>query len=274
MATPVTPVAENGSVYNAGNPLHVTTGEIDLALGLISGQTEGTKFGYVTGIDAADAGCDIFDYASDTITGTPVLPFPTTAAAIYVASSSASDTNVDVTIEYISSTGAAATVSVNLNGQTPVDTGVTGFGVNWAYESGATAALGHITVARTAAWTAGVPNDRATTLAFIELGLGQSHQAAFTVPLGYTIRIKTIKATISRLSGAAGGAQISFRARLFGKTWITYRYIHMTTSQVYDEEGPAGLVFPERTDIVMRMEDVSDTDTNCTAKFSYDLIAD
>lgn len=246
--------------------------EIDKALGRLGGVTSDQKFGSVLAVDTADAPLDIWDFASDDLSSrSATKTFPTASGDLFISSDSASDTDVDVTVHYIDATGAAASVEVNLNGQTPVDLGDNGFDVNRAFASGATAAVGNIYINTANAHTGGVPNDLSTVLAFIRAGDGQTEQTSYTVPLGKKAIIRQVSANMQRSSGAAGSAVVTIRTRLFGETWIVKRKF-FPTSSIGIFKPVAGLVLPARASIVMRATSISDLDTNILGEFIYDLV--
>ncbi|MCP4881956.1 MAG: hypothetical protein GY905_15560, partial [Gammaproteobacteria bacterium] len=91
---------------------HVIVSTTDLPLGLIAGHSEGLKFGRVKSIDAADNAVDIWSFADDAASPrADTKTFQTVASTIYLTSSSASDTAVTVTVDYIDANGAAQTVT-------------------------------------------------------------------------------------------------------------------------------------------------------------------
>lgn len=250
--------------------------ELDLAFGRFSGLEENTKFGMVLGIDAADNAVDIWDFASDALsTRTDTKTFPTSAATLYAASDSAADTSKQFTASVILSDGTRSDVTWTTDatdGRTAVSLGVSGLDVNTVTLSGSSQThAGNIYVQQGSGFTAGVPNTPANVLAFVRAGYGRTQQATYTVPAGYQIRIKRVILTIARASGAAGSAQIEFRVKPAGKSWIVMREWHLPTGFV--EKHVAGLVYDAGTQIVMRLEDVSDSDTNVTGEFHYELAA-
>ncbi len=271
--------------YRQGNaPLNQTLGSdadaivvrqvdpgIDLALGRLGGVQEDSKFGEVLALDAADAATDVWAFGSDTVSGADTKTFPTSAQSLYISSDSGSDTDVDVTVEYVDSTGAAATATPNLNGQTAVDMGVTAFDVNRARVVGDTAAVGNIYINTANAHTNGVPDSAATVLAYIAAGYGQTQLCMYTVPLNKQARLKHIVAGMSRASGGAGSAELHLRVREFGGTWIVKRIFHPTQAAPVDQPL-ANLVLPARTSFALRAHDVSDTDTNITGDIFFDII--
>lgn len=246
---------------------------IDLEFGRFSGMEAGVMFGEVQALDAADGASDVWAFGSDDINaGGLTKTFPTAAQSLYISSDSASDTDVDVLVTYIDSTGATSTITPNLNGQTAVDMGVTGFDAFFEV-TGDTAAVGNIYLNTANAHTAGVPNTPSTVLAFSRAAYGQTQLCGFTVPLGKQLAIDFGNISIARGNGSAGSSQIDLRTRAFGETWIVRRAWHITTQSGLNMPL-GGLLFPARTSIIMRVRDVSDSDTNITAALHYKMIDD
>jgi len=246
---------------------------LDLALGRIGGIEEDTKFGGVKAIDAADSVVDVWRMADDAFANrSDRKTFPTSAQSLFISSDSVSDTDVDVEVEYLDSTGARQTITVNLNGQTAVALGVTALDSNRMTVTNENVNVGNVYLNTANAHTGGVPNDLSTILAFIPANKGQTQQAIFTVPAGFKCNIKQLFVYCSRASGAAGSADVELQTRNNGGAWVTKRDYPVTTSSplIKDE---AGLVFDALTQVRMAVLDVSDTDTNITAEVSYDLAA-
>ena len=260
---------------NAGEALLTASFDTEVALGNITGYELNAKFGRVKNIDAADNAVDIWAFADDTASPrADTKTFPSAASTIYVTSSSASDTAVTVTVQYISSTGAAVTVTgVALNGQTPVSIGATGLDVNRMYVDGATAAVGIIYATVGNDFTAGVPNDVTDVLAVAPVGFQQSQLAHFTVPLAKTLVINDVLMTVSRASGSAGSADVTLRVKNFGGVSRIRREWFPTTSVPINSQV-GGIVIPARSQIVWRVDDVSDADTNVSVIWGYQLVDD
>lgn len=272
-------VAETGLSINIranrGEAILTASFDTEVALGNIQNYSSAVKFGRVKNIDAADSAVDIWAYADDGLSSrADTKTFPSVAATIYLCSSSASDTAVDVTVAYIDSTGAAATATdVTLTGQTPVSIGATGLDVNGIRVTGSTAAVGIIYASITNAFTAGVPDDPADILAVAPVGYQQSQLSHFTVPLAKTLVMKELLLTVSRSSGAAGSADVTLRIKEFGGV-SRVRREYFPTQAVPIDRGVTNLVVPARSQIVWRVDDVSDADTNISCIWAYELIDD
>lgn len=255
--------------------VRTVSSDLDLALGRFGGMIEDAKFGYVEGLASGDSGSTVWPLGN--ITGTGLGPaqktFPTTASTIYAVADTGADTGVGITIPYLDATGAQQTGRVVLTGATPVRVSDTGDGLdcNRLFEDSGKAATGNVYVMRgNSVSSDGVPSDLTQVLAVMPAGLGQSHQAIDTVPLGKKYRIKEVIVTIARASGAAGSARISLRTREPGKTWRTKRRWNLSNGDFI--KPVAGLVLSPLTNIEMRATTVSDAGTNITGEWHYDLV--
>lgn len=271
-------VAETGLSINIrankGEAILTASFETEVALGHISGYEVNTKFGRVKAIDAADAAVDVWAFADDTASPrSNTKTFPTSAATLYLCSSSTSDTAVEVTVDYIDSSGAAATATVTLTGQTPVSIGATGLDINRLRVTGSTAAVGIIYGANTNDFTGGAPNDVTDVLAIAPAGYQQSQLSHFTVPSGKTLVMKDILLTISRASGGVGSADVTLRVKESGGV-SRIRREFFPTSSVPITNGIQDFVVNAGGQIVWRVDDVSDNDTNISCVWSYELIDD
>lgn len=246
-----------------------------IALGNVTGYAGSTKFGRVRDIDAADDARDIWCFADDDLsTRASTKTFPSAADTIYITSSSTSDTAVTVNVDYIDSTGASATATgVTVTGQTPVSIGATGLDVNRFYVTSATAAVGTLYASVGNDFTTGLPNDVTDILAVILPGYGQTQQGQFTVPLAKTLVMGDVLVNVSRASGAAGSADITLRVKPYGQSSRIKREYFLTDSAPL-QSGVKNLVVPARAQIVWRVDDVSDLDTNVSVNWEYLLIDD
>ena len=240
------------------------------------GMEENGKFGYVTEIDAADSAKDIWPMANDGFANLlNTKTFPTSASTLYIASDDSADAGVEVTVEYLDSNGELQTVTQTLDGtdaQTAVSLGVSGLDANVAYLSGDTEThAGNIYIANNSSFTAGVPSTLSNTLAMIPAGFGQTQQAIYQSPSNKKIRLREITVFVNRSSGADGSAIIHLRVKPEGGSWRVMRPIYVTTAD-HRQKHTAGLVFEGRTQIVMRVDSVSDTDSNVTGEFDYELV--
>jgi hypothetical protein len=181
-----------------------------------------------------------------------------TAQTIYCLSTSASDTAV-LTIEGLDSSYHEISETVTLTGTSAVTTTNAFIRVfRMAYEDGANA--GDIT-ARTLSASG-------TVVAQINVGYAQTLMAVYTIPAGHTGYLVALDSTID----SNKNAQIQMYHRLTGKP---FRIAHIAeTSGHYRYDFHAPLRIPEKTDIDIRIDNVSGNDSRVTANFDLVLIRD
>jgi hypothetical protein len=251
--------------------------DLDLAFGQFGGMLEDMKYGYVRGLDAADNAVDVWSFANDGLSvRSDTKTFPSSASTFYIASDAIADTSLAVTVVAIDSTGAESTQVVTTNaasGRTPVALTGSLLDVNRAFLSGnGQTNTGNIAITTANNFTNGAPTTPSQCVAFIPAGYGQTEQCSYTVPSGYRLRIKRLIVYVARTSGAAGSAEVRLLTRAPGGSWLVKRELFLTAATPVNSPEH-GLVFSAGTQIAMRVEDVSDTDTNVTAQFAFDLLA-
>lgn len=181
-----------------------------------------------------------------------------TAQTIYCISTSASDTAV-LTIEGLDANYNEQTETVTLTGTTAVATSNTFIRVfRMTYEDGAN--VGTI--------TARVTSGTGTVVAQIDIGYAQTLMSVYTVPAGHTAYMVTTDCTID----SRKDCQILMYHRLFGKPFRIAHVAEATGHYRYDFYAP--LRVPEKTDIDIRIDNVSGNDSRVTANFDLVLIKD
>lgn len=252
------------TVYRSG----LTPGVL-AALGQAPGIQYVSKFGYNLDVDATAAAEDIWG-GGGLYTG-----FPTGAAeTVQVFSSDASDAAAGTGLRTIMLSGldanyAQQTEMITLNGVTPVTSAKTWTRVNrcpgQSAGSGGTNA-GIITV-RHSSTTANV-------FAQIAAGAGQTQISGFTVPAGYTACLSGYRVSVSNATnpGTAARVQVSVRARAFGTGLFRMNRTLWAAAGigVTHVELEGGIVFAEKTDVVLRCEPGASAD-NLSVTGSYDL---
>lgn len=165
--------------------------ELSLARGLVPNHDLMHKYGRCL-MPTANTETDCWSGAS---TGFLTYPYPTSAVALEVASTSANDTAAGTGARTLLIYGLdenydEVQMLVTLNGQTPVSVSQTCIRVFRALvlEVGSVGTnVGDIWIADAATtWTAGVPATNTYKLAHIAAGHGQTETALYTVPAGYT----------------------------------------------------------------------------------------
>lgn len=121
--------------------------------------------------------------------------FPATAVSCYVSSSSASDVGTILKVQVLDADYNRQTLGVTLNGQTPVQLAIPVTRILYAESYNANLA-GNVYFGNGTA-TLGV-QPLANTMAYIKLGDNSTHQAAYTVPAGYSLLIKKFYGATSK----------------------------------------------------------------------------
>lgn len=239
--------------------------------GSIPGQTSFRKFGRNGEIDTTSDPEDVWG-GGGLYTG-----FPTGAAeTMEIFSSDIADTAAGtgartVKISNLRDENGAAVddVTVSLNGTTAVSLGAATY-TRCSRIQVLTGGSGGV--------NAGTLTLRHTTttsniFAVMPIGSNQTQIAAYSVPLGHTLHTNRMFVRLSRLSGAAGSAEVSFRVRHDGGVFQTHVTPEVTDGGPYSESD-VWHKFPALTDIKFTCDTVSDNDTTITANISGVLIKD
>ena len=226
---------------------------LDVARGAISNSQIVHKFGANFDIDQATDPESVW-------TGGGLYPWASLSSAqtIYCISTSGSDTAV-LSIEGLDANYNELSESVTLSGTSAVTTTNAFLRVfRMTYEDGANA--GDIT-ARTVSASGAI-------VAQINTGYAQTLMAVYTIPAGFTGYLVALDATID----GTKNCQVLMYHRLFGKP---FRIAHIAESDGhYRYEFVAPLTVPEKTDIDIRVAEVSGNDARVTANFDLVLIRD
>lgn len=205
-----------------------------------------------------------------------IYSYPTTAAQLYVSSSSGDDTNGgtganSVRIVGLDSDYNEVEEDITLTGQTQKITQTSWIRVYRMYitlaGSGGGAA-GTIYIANTGA-SAGVPTG--TVYASILLGAGQTEMAVYTVPAGYTLYLDDINFT-SAVSLANSYLQVRFLQRDFGTNVFREqtRIVLQSNTYIFKFEYP--LRIPEKADLEVRAISVGSNNNPVSATWQGVLI--
>jgi hypothetical protein len=265
----------NSVRVNNGNALNVSNFRTEIALGNVDNYTTSTKFGGTEAIDAADPEITIWRLANDTLGANQVTrkKFQTSASTLYIASTSASDTSIDITVQYSDSSNLEQSTTVTLNGQTPVSLGVSGLDCNRMFVSSADDTLaGNVYLTNANDFSSGVPNDDADILAYIIAGAQQTEQTTFRVPSDKTMIITRVYATISRANGSSGSANISLKIKPDGGSWLVKRKYYTTTEKDINLND-LSIVYQPGTFVEWTISNVSDNNTNVFVEYDYELIS-
>ncbi len=240
--------------------------ETNIIEGKVAGYSVINKFGRNSGVLTSSLPVDCWN-------GNTIYPgFPTGAAQVVrVMSNHSSDHTTGIGARTVSLVGLDSnflnqTDVMNLSGLSPV----TGSKL-WTRIHSATirtagsqeANMGNITVSQT-------PNTGARFV-FMPVGTNQSYVLAYTVPADKTAYLRHVYASLNR--GAGGGAvqdrecDIAIATRNFGEIFRLRRPTSLNNNAPLDYEIFGGLVFPAKTDIVMRITNVSTDNSDVSAGF-------
>ena len=225
---------------------------LDIARGAISNSKIVHKFGANFDIDQADDPESVW-------TGGGLYPWASLSSAqtIYCVSTSASDTTT-LTLEGLDANYDEISETVTLTGLTAVTTTNQFLRVfRMTYDA---TNVGNI--------EARVTSATGTVVAQIDAGYAQTLMAVYTVPAGYTGYLVALDATID----GTKTCQMLMYHRLTGKP---FRIAHVAeTDGRYRYDFFAPLTVPEKTDIDIRIDQVSGNDARVTANFDIVLIRD
>lgn len=225
---------------------------LDIARGSISNSKIVHKFGANFDIDQGTDPESVWS-------GGGVYPWASLSSAqtIYCLSTDAGDTTT-LTIEGLDANYDEISETVTLTGTSAVTTSNTFLRVfRMTYDA---TNVGTIT-ARTVSASG-------TVVAQIDAGYAQTLMAVYTVPAGFTAYLVALDATID----GTKTCQMLMYHRLFGKP---FRIAHVAESDGhYRYDFTAPLTVPEKTDIDIRINEVSGNDARVTANFDLVLIKD
>ena len=225
---------------------------LDIARGAISNSKLVHKFGANFDIDQADDPESVW-------TGGGLYPWASLSSAqtIYCVSTSASDTTT-LTLEGLDANYDEISETVTLTGLTAVTTTNQFLRVfRMTYDA---TNVGDI--------EARVTSASGTIVAQIAAGYAQTLMAVYTVPRGFTGYLVSLDATID----GTKTCQMLMYHRLTGKP---FRIAHIAESDGhYRYDFIAPLTVPEKTDIDIRVKEVSGNDARVTANFDIVLIKD
>jgi len=179
------------------------------------------------------------------------------AQTLYCISTSASDTTT-LHIQGLDANYDLQSETVTLNGTTAVATANEYIRIyRMAYDA---TNVGTIT-ARTVSGSG-------TVVAQIDTGYAQTLMAIYTVPANHSAYLLCGDITIN----AFRDVQVKFFTRLDGKP---FRIAHMAEARgTYRYDFPIPMRMPEKTDLDVRVDDVSLSNSRCTANFDLVLVRD
>lgn len=197
----------------------------------------------------------------------PYTGQPTTGpVAMEAFSDNAADINVELGYLALSEFGDLVSGTVTLDGAdatTPVS--ISGGGLflrmTRVTVNGSIAPSGNITISE-----AGAP---ANIYAYVLAGDNKTQMAVDTVPAGTMMGITRLYITGGRANGSAFSASVSLLAREPGGVYRKERGYEVTDSDSVSPKFDVPIPLSPLTDIIFRIESVSDNDVRITAEFDY-----
>ncbi len=201
------------------------------------------------------------------------------ASAMYISSTHAGDTGVNITIEYLDDDGLPQTVTKALDGTdstTFVDTLVTAIYVNRAYVTSDAVTLNgviYISADNTDVGGDGIPDTLTDTFAVIPIADNQTTKAEYLVPVGFRIEVYGWKGTL--ISGGAS-TRLTFRIKHLpsGGSWRTIDsdgVVEGSTTHA-GQIWPFTLSFPALTQVAVEVQEVSAANSDVTGDFFFEFI--
>ena len=252
----------------ADGGLQVTTAEtqfnLDVAMGTITGHSIVEKFGENPDIDTGTDPEDIWSFGG-------IYTYSTTDDIDRLSSSSASDTE-DITVVGLDTNWAEVTQVITLTGQTPVALTTDLIRVYRMYNSNGTDLVGTVYCFVDGATSSGVPNTAADVRAVITIGSGQTEMCIYTIPAGKTGYFYGGYVSLSRTGN--NGAVFTSRIRAFGGVFKVVSRIACvaTGNSSWQYKYPFPVAIPEKTDMLLRCDEVDANGTGVSGGFTILLV--
>jgi hypothetical protein len=231
-----------------------------VAEGEIDGYSVVEKFGENPDIDTGTDPEDIWSQGG-------LYTFSTSADIDSVSSSSASDTN-EITIQGLDTDWNLVTQTATLTGQTRVALTTPLIRCFRAWNSNSTDWVGDVYIYVNTTLSAGVPVDVTKIRAEISIGAGQTEMCIYTIPAGKTGYFLGGYAAMSRVGN--NSAVFTSKIRVFGGVFRTVSRISCigAGASSWQYRYPAGQSLPEKTDILLRCEEVDANGTGVSGGFT------
>lgn len=244
--------------------------ELNLAESKVAYHTLVNKFGRNTDIDTATTPEDVWN-GGGLYTGQPSSG---NAETVEVFSGSANDTSAGtgartIQIDGLDANYALQSESLTMNGVTPVSSVNTWRRVFTAFvlTAGSGGANASTITCRHTTTTSNI-------FFVMPIGKNRTHVAAYTIPAGKTGYLRKFYCTMNRGAGATfdRDADIDLMVRAFGQVYQSRRPMGITSGYDIDENIYGGLPFTEKTDLVMRVFNVSQNDSDISGGFDLILV--
>mgnify|MGYP000479348130 FL=1 len=236
--------------------------EVSISQGLFQNYSIVNKFGKNPDIDTGTVPEDVWEV------GGAYTGWAASAETLQVFSSSAADTSAGTGARTVRITGLdqnydSLSETVTLNGVTPVVT--TGSFLRVHTATVLSAGSGGVN-----AGTITVRQSTTTANVFIGIivGVNQSNSSAYTIPAGYTGYMRSLHSACGTQAAVAVGGGIWTRP--FGGVFRQRRPFYFGNSFRLSDIIYGGLVFTEKSDIIIRITECSTNNTPVNA--GYDLI--
>ena len=240
--------------------------QYEVALGNIEEHYVMNKFGENPNIDTGTDPEDVWDYGG-------IYTFSTTNDIDTISSSDAGD-NMVITIEGLDENCNIVVQNATLNGQNKVTLDTPLMRVYRAYNAGSTDIAGDVYIYVDGAITDGVPNTAADVRAMIRNGNNQTLMCIYTVPAGFTALFTAGYVAFSKAVPTSATADFTWRARPVGGVFQVKSKIGLTTtgSSTWDYTYGIPVALPEKTDILIRCEEVSANNISVSGGFDLMLV--
>ncbi len=231
-----------------------------VAEGEIDGYSVVEKFGENPDIDTGSFPQDIWSHGG-------LYTFSTSADIDSVSSSSASDTT-EITIQGLDANWDFHSQTATLNGQTRVVLDTPLIRCFRAYNSNSTDWVGDVHVYVDTALSGGVPIDSTKVRAEVSIGSGQTEMCIYTIPAGKTGYFLGGYTAMSRVGN--NSAVFTSKLRAFGGVFRTVSRISCIGSggSNWNYRYPVGLAIPEKSDILLRCEEVDANNSGVSGGFT------
>ncbi len=229
------------------------------------------KFGEAADIDTADGFADIWDGATETISGftkTPAYTYSSTANIDSMVSSSASDTTA-LTLLGLDTNFALVEQTKNLNGQTRVALDTALVRLFRMKNAGAVPFVGNVFGYVDGDLTAGIPNTEADVRAIIQIAREQTLMVLYTVPADTTGYLLQWYASASKKKDQLSDVELLFRP--FGGVFQLKHVSSLaaTGSSKVQHDYSIPLVLAAKTDVVLRADTSKD---NGAVSGGFDIV--
>lgn len=231
----------------------------NVAEGNVPGYSIYEKFGEAPVVTTSTDPADVWDGAG--ISGAELYTFSSSADIDSISSSNGSDTQ-DIWVEGLDANYNLVQQTVTLTGQTTATLGTPLMRVFRMVNVGSTDIVGVVyCYINGATVSSGVPTVSTTIRAMINDGNNQTLMCIYTVPAGKTAFFWGGYVSISRGPASAAYCDFTWRARTVGSVFAVKSRISCQSAgrSSWDYTYKAPITLPEKTDILIRCEEVSGT---------------